>query len=521
VIGDETAPATAPPATAEEPDTAVGGVALHALVLCAGACSLATEMAGARLLAPYFGTSNVVWANVIGLILVYLSLGYWLGGRLADRHPTPRALGRVVLGAALAIGVLPFATRPLFSAAADAFANVSAGAFVASFLGTMLMFALPVTALGAVSPWAIRLAVTDVREAGTVAGRLYALSTVGSIAGTFGPVLVLIPWLGTQRTLLGAALLLALAALPVSSRRALAVPAVLALLFAVPPGLVKAARDGRVLFEGESPYQFVQVVRERSGDVVLHLNEGWAVHSVLPAHGVLTGGYWDAFLTLPLLDGRPGGRVAVLGNAGGTVANLFAAAWPSAHVDGVELDPLVSDVGRRYLGMGRDRNLAVHTADGRFWLAGNPGPFDAIVVDAYRQPYIPFHLVSREFFELVRRRLGPHGVVAINVGTPPKLTAVVRDIAATMRAAFPAVQSARYDDFNSILIGYRDPADAAAASSRLRAARGLPAVPGRRLAPLLATVRPGGEVLTDDRAPIEWLTDRALLDYLREGAPGA
>jgi spermidine synthase len=518
VISDETAPAPAPPV--EVPPAAVSGPALQVLVLCAGACSLATEMAGARLLAPYFGTSNVVWANVIGLILVYLSLGYWLGGRLADRHPTPQALGRVVLGAALAIGVLPFATRPLFSAAADAFANVSAGAFVASFLGTMLMFALPVTALGAVSPWAIRLSVTDVREAGTVAGRLYALSTVGSIAGTFLPVLVLIPWIGTQRTLLLAALLLALAALPVASRRALVVPLLLAALLAVPPGLVKAARNGTVLFEGESPYQFVQVVREPSGDVVLHLNEGWAVHSVRPAHGVLTGGYWDAFLALPLLDGRPAGRVAILGNAGGTVANLFAAAWPRSRLDGVELDPLVSDVGRRFLGM-RDPNLTVHTADGRFWLASNDGPFDAIVVDAYRQPYIPFHLVSREFFDLVRRRLAPHGVVAINVGTPPRLTAVVRDIAATMRAAFPAVQAARYDDFNSVVVGYRDAADATAAPALLRTASGLPAGPARRLARLLRAVRPGGEVLTDDRAPIEWLTDRALFEYLRAGAPGA
>ena len=135
---------------------------LHVLVFVAGACSLATEMAGARLLAPFFGTSNVVWANVIGLILVYLSLGYWLGGRLADRHPNERTLGFVVLFAAVTIAILPFATRPLFDAAANAFDEVSAGAFIASFVGTLLMFALPVTALGAVSPWAIRLAVTDI-----------------------------------------------------------------------------------------------------------------------------------------------------------------------------------------------------------------------------------------------------------------------------------------------------------------------------------------------------------------------
>jgi hypothetical protein len=209
----------------------------------------------------------------------------------------------------------------------------------------------------------------------------------------------------------------------------------------------------------------------------------------------------------------------VLGNAGGTVANLYRAVWPQTRIDGVELDPLVSEVGRRYLGMG-GADLRVHTADARFWLRGNDDRFDEIVVDAYRQPYIPFHLVSREFFELVRARLSAHGVVAINVGTPPKLTAVVGMIARTMRAVFPAVQQARYDDFNSIVIGYRDPAQARAAGSRLAAAAGLAHTPSATLASRLRTVAPGGDVLTDDHAPIEWLTDRALLDYLREGAPG-
>ena len=477
-------------------------------------------MAGARLLAPFFGTSNVVWANVIGLILVYLSLGYWLGGRLADKHPDERTLGMVVLFAAVTIAILPFATRPLFNAAANAFDQVSAGAFIASFVGTLLMFALPVTALGAVAPWAIRLAVTDIAEAGAVAGRLYALSTLGSIAGTFLPVLWLIPAIGTRRTLLLAAVALALVALPALPRRAALAPALLAALLLVPPGQVKAASDGRVIFEGESPYQFVQVVEQRDGDTVLHLNEGWAVHSITPAKGVLTGGYYDAGLTLPLLNGAPAGRMAILGNAAGTVANQFGAVWPETRIDGVEIDPLVTDVGRRYFRM-NNPNLTVHTADARFWLRGVEGPFDAMFVDAYRQPYIPFHLVSREFFREVADRLGPHGVLMINVGTPPKLTAAVDWIARTMRAEFPAVQEARWNSFNSVVIGYRDAATAARSRQLLGTATGDVKVAADRVAPLLRDVPPGGAVLTDDHSPIERITDRALLEYLREGAPGA
>ena len=493
---------------------------LSLVVFLAGVASLATEVTGARLLAPYFGTSNVVWANVIGMTLLYLSVGYWVGGRLADRHPHMRALAGVVMVAACTVAILPFATRPLFDAATGAFADLSAGAFIASFAGTLLMFAIPITCLGAVAPWAIRLAVTDVREAGTVAGRLYALSTVGSIIGTFLPVLILIPAIGTRRTLLVCAALLALSAALLLPRRALLAPAVLAGLVALPLGQIKSGGDDEVLYETESPYQFVQVLEQPDGDRILHLNEGWAVHSILPADGPLTGGYWDAFLSLPLLTGRPAGNLAILGNAGGTVANLYGAAWPETCIDGVEIDPVVSDVGREYLGMTNPR-LTMHTADARFWLYGADGEYDAFIVDAYRQPYIPFHLVTKEFFELVADHLKPGGVVAINVGTPPDLTEAVDRIADTMRAVFPAVQVSRYDEFNSIVIAYADPAAAADARGRLASAAGLPAASAHHLGRTLVDVPEGGEPLTDDNAPLERITDRALLEYLRRGAPGS
>jgi MFS family permease len=183
------------------------------MVFVAGGASLATEMTGARLLARYFGASDLVWANVIGLVLVAVAVGYWIGGRLADRFVTHRALALVVLVAA-ALAIIPFATRPLFAAAVSAFANVSEGAFIASFFGALAMFIVPVTALGAVAPWSIRLAVDDIRHAGAVAGRLYAPSTMGAILGTFLPVLVLIPTIGTRHTLLGIAAVLALVATP-------------------------------------------------------------------------------------------------------------------------------------------------------------------------------------------------------------------------------------------------------------------------------------------------------------------
>jgi spermidine synthase len=490
-------------------------------VVTAGAASLTTEMAGARLLAPFFGASNLVWANVIGLTLIYLALGAWLGGRLADRYPTERALACVVLAAAISLAILPFVTRPLFGLAADAFDELSTGAFIGSFLATMLTFCVPLTALGAVTPWAVRLAMTDVSGAGRVAGRLSALSTLGAIGGTFLPVLVLIPAIGTRRTLLLAAAALALAATPATPRWGRLAAPMLVILTVMPTGGVKSARAGeRLLFEAESPYQYVQVVEQADGDRVLHLNEGWAVHSILPAGGGVTGGYWDAFLALPVLARREKGRLAVLGNAGGTVANLYELTWPGYQIDGVEIDPTVSSVGRRFLGM-RNPALTVHTADARHWTASSTERFDAVIVDAYRQPYIPFHLVTREFFQEVRARLEPHGVLAINVGTPPDELAVVDRIAATMRAEFPAVQVARYDEFNSIVLGFSDVTAAGLATKRLLAAQGSARAPSQILAERLRPTNPTDEPFTDDRAPVELLTDQGLLAYLRSGAPGA
>src|SRR5215210_5265312 len=183
--------------------------ALAALVFGAGTGSLATEISASRLLAPYFGSSTIVWANLIGIVLAGLAFGYWLGGRLADRRPEPRLLGAIVLAAAVWVAATPFVAGPFLDAAVGNLDEASAGAVIGSFFAVLLLFAPAVVLLGMVSPFAIRLALSDVATAGAVAGRFYALSTGGSLLGTFLPAVVTIPLVGTQRTLLGTACVLA------------------------------------------------------------------------------------------------------------------------------------------------------------------------------------------------------------------------------------------------------------------------------------------------------------------------
>ena len=506
------ATATAAPAAARA--TFRDRLALGALVFTAGIGSMATEISASRLLAPYYGSSTVVWANVIGLVLASLSLGYALGGRLADRRPSRSLLGWLVVAAAILVAAVPFAARPLLDLTLSGLDEVSAGTAVGSFFAALALFAPPVILLGMVTPFAIRLAVDDVRTAGSAAGRIFALSTVGSLLGTFFPALVTIPLVGTQRTLLGAAAIIALAGSLLIGARALVPAVAVAALLALPPGAVKASSG--LLYESDSPYQFVQVV-ERDGARYLYLNEGIAVHSVWRRHTVLTGGEWDMFLAVPPLLDRPVRRVAVLGNAGGTIARAYGTFYPAARIDGVELDPDVTEAGRRYLGLRDNPRLHAHTADARPFLQATRSRYDLIIVDAYRQPYVPFYLATREFFRLARERLAPGGILALNVAAVPGDKRLVRGIAGTLAAEFPQVLAWKPLRFNELVLGLTRPVGRPVLTRRL--ARGpariaiLRSLLARDARDVAAATRPW----TDDRAPVEWITDRMIVAYAARG----
>jgi spermidine synthase len=497
---------------------------LPLLVFVVGTGSLGAEIAAVRLLAPYFGASTVVWANTIGIVLVALSVGYWLGGRLADRYPNIRGLCLLALTAAGLLALVPFAADPLLDVAVDALDEISAGAFLGSLFAVLVLVAVPVMLMGAVSPYALRLAVSKVEEAGTVAGRLYALSTAGSLVGTLISALLLIPLVGTRRTFLIFALAIALVAVwglrPV--RRYALAPAAIAALIALPVGTLKAeAESGHVIYEAETEYQYARVIEKDNGSRSLELNEGQAQHSLCQAEcdagpagpgdpdSVLTGDYWDGSLVLGFAASDvPPRRVAILGNAAGTISRAYEFFYPRTRVDGVEIDAELSEIGRRWFDMNNPR-LHLYHEDARPFIRRIDARYDVITLDTYRQPYIPFYLVTREFFEEVRDRLEPDGVLVINVGHPRGQDAFEKVMSATVGDAFPYVMRDPVKPTNTLVVASRVPLS----ESGLRSERVPPELRATAASQTLEPPLTGGAVYTDDKAPVEWLIDKSIVDY--------
>ncbi len=509
---------------------------LYTTVFISGMCTLAIELSASRLLGSVFGTSNLVWANVIGLMLLYLSVGYFVGGRLADRSPHPRTLFRLLLWAAFLSALIPLVARPILQSAAAAVTNLDAAVVVGAFLTVLVLFSGPVTLLGCVSPFALRLAINDLRQTGQVSGRIYAISTLGSLCGTFLPVLILIPELGTQRTFLCFAALLYLTGLIGlwrSERRLflhpLWMPLVIALFFMlVSGGPLRAAPAGRsLLLEQESAYNYIQVQEDSAGYRYLYLNEGQGIHSQWHPEIINYGRTWSFFLTAPWFNQADGSllqvdSLAIVGLAGGTVARQYHEVYGDIPIDGIEIDPDLIEVGQRWFGLDAIPGLNTVAADGRLALRQLKRNYSVIVLDAYRPPYIPWHLTTREFFSEARERLLPDGVLAVNVGRTHSDRRLVDAMSATLLQVFPTVHAMDVpNSFNTILVATNTRSDIAnlalnlsrlpiSASPVLRDALAL------GVASLVPTVA-GDTVFTDDHAPVERLVDSLLQDFLLSG----
>ncbi len=498
---------------------------LYITAFVSGVVSLGVELSASRLLAPYFGDSHPVWAAIIGLILLYLTAGYFIGGRWADRSPYPATLYTLVAWAGLLVGIVPFVARPVLILAAHGFADYNVALLVGPFLAVLLLFSAPVTIMGCVSPFVIRLLLEQVEQAGDVAGRAYAVSTAGSLLGTLLPVFVLIPTVGTRDTFVVLSLLLLTVALVGLARTAMRRAllnlwmVLLVLLLALTLRGQPIKPQGSAIYETESAYNYIQVV-EQDGWRYLYLNEGQGIHSVYAPGQRRVGGTWDYYLIAPFFNPPPFTSdqvrsLAMIGLAAGTIPKEYTAFFGPIPIDGVEIDPEIVRVGREFFAM-NEANLNVIVADGRAFLARSDHTYTVVGIDAYRLPYIPWHLTTVEFFQAVRDHLTEDGVVVVNVGRTPGDDRLVEVIAATLGEVFASVHAMDVPaSFNTIVVATVRPTTA----ENLLANRALMEDPllqqiASEAWATLRPVAPSTLVLTDDRAPVEMLTHEIVLNYV-------
>ncbi len=505
---------------------------LYFTVFVAGMTTLAAEFGASRLLQNIYGSSNPVWASIIGLIMIYFAIGYRWGGQWADRSPHPRTLYTILAWGAFTLGLIPFIANPVLRAAALAFDVLNLGVVIGSFVGTLILFSIPVTLLAMTSPFAVRLCMDDSTRAGNVAGEISSISTLGSVLGAFLPTLVLFSAIGVSRTFWlfsGILLLVALIGLLAESGWRVALPFLLMPLILAAAVLVNDTRikstPGQI-YETESPYNYIEVL-EQDGYRYLRLNDGQGVHSEYHPTELFYGGPWEQFLVGPMFNASFSAvkvqRIAIVGLAAGTTARQATAVYGAIPIDGYEIDPKIVEVGQKYFGMTMP-NLNVYVTDGRWGLEHSLYKYDIIAVDAYRPPYIPPHLTTQEFFTICAEHLTDDGVLVINVGRAPGDRRLINDLAATIRTVLPSTHVMDIPNtFNSMLFATKQPTSRDNLAANLTVLLSDPASPPLLLAAAqvaYSNLQPdpaGGMVYTDDLSPVEWVTNSLVINFILSG----
>ncbi|MBA3075592.1 MAG: spermine synthase, partial [Anaerolineae bacterium] len=465
---------------------------------------------------------------------IYLTAGYFIGGAWADRSPKHETLFMILSWAALAVGLIPLASRPILRLASNAFDELQLGALFGSFVVVMVLFVIPVTLIGMASPFAIRLAITDTQQVGKISGRIYAISTLGSFTGTFVPTLLLIPTIGTYRTFLVLASLLMLFAfigLFISSGwrkllRYVWMPLVIVALFIWGvPGTDKNTTG--LVYETESSYNYIQVI-EKDEFTMLRLNEGQGVHSIYKADQLFFNGPWEQVVAAPFFNSAPVAPdqitdIAIIGLAAGTTVRDAALVFPNAVIDGIEIDPKIVEVGRKYFDM-NDPNLNVIILDGRWAIKNSTKKYDIISVDAYRPPYIPWHMTTQEFFLILKDHLKEDGVMVINIGRSTDDRRLIDSLYSTIHTVFPTLYVTDLSDsFNSILFATNTETNLQNFLDNYVILNEDP-LTNQFILGVMATTYAGlqdtpniGMVFTDDLAPIEGITNSLIMQFIFSG----
>jgi spermidine synthase len=510
---------------------------VYASAFVTGAIVMSFEILGSRYLNPYFGSGIYTWASLISTVLAALCIGYFLGGWLADRRPS-----MTVLGATVIIGSCYLLFLPLFSSAVldrllSAIDDVRTGSLVSSFV--ILFF--PVMFLGMYSPFAIRLLLRSPHRSGVVSGTVYGISTLGSIVGTLGTTFYLIPLIGTRSITisLGVAGVIAGLALIAAHRwlargRSPAIALLVVAALGAAAANITAPAVADELIDAETRAAMLKREDGRIARIETEHNDIYITkrrHELIMSFQLKGLDYTESVANLSDPDDLPvrytqimtvatvyptePKRILMIGLGGGSISTYLGRFMPEVTIDTIEVDSGVTAAAKTYFGIRETARVRYLDGDGRVFLNRNKQPYDLILVDAYHGGFVPFHLLTKEFYTLVKERLAQGGAAAFNVHDGSKLYASTIH---TLRQVFASVDlyTTRRGEVIAVATASAAPDKAslerraAALQARHRFRFPLPELLTRRL-PNPQTQAANGEVLTDDFAPVH------LYGSMREG----
>ena len=494
----------------------------------AGMAIMAVELGASRLLAPYFSSSQIVWTIIISTIMIAMALGNIYGGRSADRDPDPDRLYLRLLIAAVWIAAIPVLGKYIILLITGLLiVTINSNLLVvAGFLACMVIFVFPCFLLGTVTPSLARYTVQSLGDSGRTVGTLGAFNTIGSILGTFLPTFVTIPAVGTAATfLLFSGILLVLGLIYFLNCGIKRLACILSLVLYVLCALFGSRSnfafwESSLAYEGESIYNYLQV-KEDKEQVILSTNVLFGVQSIMKKDASLSGMYYDyAMAALPLAGIGPEeqAEVLILGMGTGTYAKQCLRYFPQIRVEGVEIDGKITQLAGEYFNAPKE--AAVTTYDGRAYLQTVNKKYDVIMVDAFQDITIPFQMASLEFFTQVREHLNDGGVMVINMNMradgEETINTYLQD---TICAVFPSVHTVDVQNYtNRILFASKKEL----APSRLADTGSAAGIGDEQFVALMSQIEESmmqqddlvlaskGRVLTDDKAPVELLSMRAI-----------
>ncbi len=510
------------------PELTINRTILGVTVFVCGALVMVLEIVGSRIVSPFIGASTYIWTSLIGVILASLSLGYWLGGRMADRRPDLKLLSAAIFGAGGLVSATVLAEDVVLSSIGSAKFGIELKAVIAA----LLLFAPASVCLGVVTPFAVRLAATSVDETGRLVGRLYALSTIGSIVGTFAAGFFFIPFLGSTRTLYliaGSLMILGLALVPFAiTKGKIAAITLLLLGITANEGIAALQHQNSGLIDIDTEYSRVQIFNSRdpaTGKPIRALaTDPYFVQSAMFLEGEDLVLEYSKFYHL-IGHFKPGfSETLMIGGAGYSFPKEYLKRYPNAQIKVVEIDPGMTQIARDHFRLADDPRLKMTHEDGRMFINRAPSAkYDAILMDAFGSLFtVPTHLTTVEAVRQFERILKPDGVVIFNLGgaLSGAASGFLQAELATYREVFPFAEVFKVNQ------GYSDDRlqNLVIVASKSDLTERLAPTGDAETDRMLATrydaeISINEAILTDDLAPVEYYNSVAQSVYLKQRLP--